>query len=161
MLTGKVTCVCNQESEQIATHSVVCTCGHSTELRSNRKDVLVLLLAVFLISFEKKRARCQLVLLEALYIEHIELLDLLEEVVNHAVRSWLESRAELELRVVHETDGRRVAVGLCDGMHELDTDLEVGEDDGIEDAHLRQGLDLEHSFDDDTEVAFAAEQHMV
>ena len=113
------------------------------------------------ISLEQKGASSKFVRLESLNIEHVELLHLVDEIFKNTVRSGLEGLTELELLVINKADRSRVLLQLGDGLHEVNSNLVVGEDNGIEDAHLGEGLNSHDNIGDDTDVTFTSHHNVV
>jgi len=161
VLACKVTRVGNQESEEVPFHAIFSTSSHATELFGHIYDFLVEELLIVFVTLEENSAGSHFISVEALDIEHIELLHSFDKVVEHRVARWLESLSKLELSVVHQSDRGRVHGRLCNGMHELNADFKVWEQDRIVDAHLRQRLDLDNCVGENSDVTFTAHNHVV
>jgi hypothetical protein len=65
------------------------------------------------------------------------------------------------LLVINETDRSRVLLELGDSLHKVNSDLVVGEDNGIEDSNLRKRLDLHNDFSNNSNISFTAHNNMV
>tara|TARA_B110000285_G_C15070034_1_gene587361 strand:- start:547 stop:942 length:396 start_codon:yes stop_codon:yes gene_type:complete len=115
----------------------------------------------FFISLEQKGASSKLFRLESLDIEHIELLYLVDEVFKNTVRCGFQSLTELELLVINKADRSRVLFQLGHRLHEVNSHLVVGENNRIEDTHLRKGLNSHDDISDDTDVTFTSHHNVV
>lgn len=113
------------------------------------------------ISLEQESGGSQFVRLESLNIEYIELLHLVDEVFKNTVRCGFEGLTKLELLVINKSDRSRVLLQLGDGVHELYSNLVVGENNGIEDLRLGEGLNSDGNVSDNTDVTFTSHHNVV
>lgn len=113
------------------------------------------------ISLEQEGGSSQFVRLESLNIEYIELLHLVDEVFKNTVRCGFEGLTKLELLVINKADRSRVLLQLGDGVHELYSNLVVGENNGIEDLRLGEGLNSDGNVSDNTDVTFTSHHNVV
>lgn len=155
VVQGEVSCVGNQESEQVATHAVLRAANKATKLLADGDDVSVSLLGPHLVTLEKHRARSQLVGVKALDLDDEELFGSLHKLSPHRFNTWLHNGSELELSVVYKSQRRGPAVGLTHCLHKLDADLIVVEDNAIVDLGLGNGSGADGDISDNSEITLA------
>lgn len=161
VVAAEISDIGDHVGEEVPSDPILLACLHASILGCNGVDMVLLELYLVVGAFEEQSQCGQLVLVKALHIEHVVLLDGVNDLLGLGMLSGLEGHAEHELSVVHETHGGCPDAALADLLHELDAQLEVGEEDGAVDLLGGDLLDLDYGLGDQTEVALLAHDHVV
>ena len=161
MLHGEIPCVRDEERQQVPTHSVLGTADETAEFLAEVDDRFVRVPRPFFITLKEHRAGCHLIRIKAFDFDYEEFFGSLDKICPHGVTVWLERCSKLELSVIDEANRCGPSARPAHGLHELDADLVVVEDETIIDLDLGNGTHAKHHFCHNSKVSLAAHYNMV
>ena len=103
MLQGKVSRICDQESEQVASHTILSSAYETSELLAKSDHLLMRALSPRFGAFKEHGASDHVLWVETFDLDHIEFLCSIDKVLPFRVALRLECSTKLELCIVHES----------------------------------------------------------